>query len=708
MILSPFNRNPFGNLDENSKTFISKLIFLILFLLLMIAKQSSVQGQSNRGDPSEVERILESVLDQIESEEPDAELEELYRLIQDLLSHPINLNHATLDEFLQIPNLSHRLAQNIINHRTEHGSFVSVENLMNVAGIGQVTFERIRPFLTINGDVSKGLNSFYGRGDWTQNGRFEGYSRYRRVVQAQEGFVRPDSLGGYHGAPYSFYQRFHYRSRHLSLNLTQDKDPGEPLTYPAGFDYSSWHVAIQNKEGLQALIIGDYSVSFGQGLLLWSGGSFGKSSNTVGGLVKNERGVRPYTSAQESAGFRGIAVKVGEKLQFTGFYSNRKRTASESVEGSVNFPTSSGLHRTTNEIGRRNNLGQLTYGGRIRALSSMGYFGVSAFHNHFDRNIAVGRNPYQLALFSGQDRSGYSIDFRLLLDRFQLFGEAAYTDNGGYGLITGSVYRVDPRTDVAISYRYYDPFLQSLFGAGFGEQSGIPRNEEGFYLGLRHALNSTVRVDGYVDFFRFPSPRFQTTQPTSGVDGLIRIEFQPNRATNFYSLIRIKTREQEVTGRDPFGREYHPLSNHTRANVRLHSEHQLLRNLRLRLRFDLIRTQTALGDVFWGTLLFKDIRFNPFHNFRIDARITVFDADDFESRLYQFENDLLYVLSNTMLFDRGQRVYILFHYRLAQRIDIWFKAATTVYENRNVIGSGLNQIAGNRRSDIGIQMRLRL
>lgn len=683
---------------------IAKLLILLLLFFTLFVEQVSAQEQSSSG---QVERDLERALEQIESDDTDTDHTELLELIQDLISHPLELNHATLDGLLQIPNLSHRVALNIINHRSEHGPFESVENLIDVPGIGPITFERIRPYITVTGEESRGLSHFLKSGDWIQNSRFEGYSRFRRVLQKQEGVIRPASLGGYHGTPYSYYQRFHYRSRHLSMNLTQDKDPGEALRFPAGFDYNSWHFAIQNKEGLQALIIGDYSVSFGQGLLLWSGGSFGKSSNSIGGIVKNERGIRPYTSAQESAGFRGVAVTVGEKVQFTGFYSDRKRTASVADEGSVNFPTASGLHRTSNEIDRRNNLGQETYGGRIRAQFNPGMIGVSAFHNRFDRNVAIGNNPYQRGIFSGQKRSGYSADFRVLMNRLQLFGETAYTDNGGYGWITGAIFQADPRTDIAVSYRYYNPFLQSIFGAGFGEQSGTPRNEQGYYLGLKHSLSSQFQIHSYVDFFRFPSPRFRTTQPTSGIDSLIRIDFQPNRSLRFYTLFRMKVREQEVTDYDPFGREHRILENHIRSNVRFHSEYQISQNLRLRFRFDLIRTKTATGDTFWGTLLYKDLRIRPLPNFRVDARITLFDADEFESRVYQFENDLLYVLSNSMLFDQGQRIYILFHYRPVQFFEIWLKAATTVYENRNVIGSGLNQIIGNRRSDIGIQMRLR-
>ena len=690
--------------DEIKKKIIFKLFILLLLFLVLFVEQVSAQEQTNTGQE---ERDLERVLEQIESDDTEADYTELLELIQDLLSHPLDLNLATLDGLLQIPNLTHRLAQNIITYRSEHGLFDSVENVLDVPGIGPVTLERIRPYITVTGEEDRGLSHFLNRGAWTQNSRFEGYSRFRRVLQEQEGTLRPDSLGGYHGAPFSYYQRLHYRSRHLSMNLTQDKDPGEPFTFPAGFDFNTWHLAIQKREGLQALIIGDYSVSFGQGLLLWSGGSFGKSSNSIGGLIKNERGVRPYTSAQESSGFRGVAVTVGEQLQFTGFYSDRKRTAGEADEGQVNFPAVTGHHRTTNELDRRNNLGQETYGGRIRALLKMGTIGISAFHNRFDKKIAAGINPYQRGLFYGQERSGYSADFRIQLDRFQLFGEMAYTDNGGYGWITGAIFQADPRTDIALSYRYYDPFLQSIFGSGFGEKSGIPRNEKGYYFGLKHSLNSQIQIHSYIDFFQFPSPRFRTTQPTSGLDTLFRIEYQPNRSLNLYTLFRMKIREQEVADFDPFGREYRVLNNHIRSNVRFHTEYQISQNLRLRFRFDLIRTKTASGNVFWGTLLYKDFRLRPLSNFRIDARITLFDADDFESRLYQFENDLLYVLSNTMLFDRGQRIYILIHYRPVQFFEVWLKAATTVYENRHIIGSGLNQIIGNRRSDIGIQMRLR-
>src|SRR5690625_7483414 len=91
----------------------------------------------------------------------------------------------------------------------------------------------------------------------------------------------------------------------------------------------------------------------------------------------------------------------------------------------------------------------------------------------------------------------------------------------------------------------------------------------------------------------------------------------------------------------------------------------------------------------------------------VDARATLIDTDGYNSRVFQFENDLLYVLSNAMLFDQGQRIYILLKIEASSWLAIWVKAATTVYQNRTTVGSGWNRIDGVRRGDIGVQARVR-
>ncbi|WP_019165184.1 helix-hairpin-helix domain-containing protein [Staphylococcus delphini] len=61
----------------------------------------------------------------------------------------VNLNTADEKELTQIPGIGPSKAQTIIKHREENGPFQSVENLKDVKGIGEKTFEKLKDYLTV-------------------------------------------------------------------------------------------------------------------------------------------------------------------------------------------------------------------------------------------------------------------------------------------------------------------------------------------------------------------------------------------------------------------------------------------------------------------------------------------------------------------------------------------------------------------------------
>src|SRR5699024_2994141 len=79
---------------------------------------------------------------------------------------------------------------------------------------------------------------------------------------------------------------------------------------------------------LRKFVAGDYSLTFGQGLVLLQGRMFGKGRNVIGTGNRKGRGLKAYTSSQESNAFRGLAATVGSQFQVTGFYSLRGYSAS--------------------------------------------------------------------------------------------------------------------------------------------------------------------------------------------------------------------------------------------------------------------------------------------------------------------------------------------------------------------------------------------
>ncbi len=59
----------------------------------------------------------------------------------------LNINTASADELQTLPNIGEATAQRIIDYRTQHGDFSSVDDIQNVRGIGAKTLEKIRPFI---------------------------------------------------------------------------------------------------------------------------------------------------------------------------------------------------------------------------------------------------------------------------------------------------------------------------------------------------------------------------------------------------------------------------------------------------------------------------------------------------------------------------------------------------------------------------------
>lgn len=65
-------------------------------------------------------------------------------------SSPININTATQAQFESLPGIGPKVAQRILEYRQKNGQFKKLEDLMNVKGIGEKTFLKLKPYLTVS------------------------------------------------------------------------------------------------------------------------------------------------------------------------------------------------------------------------------------------------------------------------------------------------------------------------------------------------------------------------------------------------------------------------------------------------------------------------------------------------------------------------------------------------------------------------------
>jgi competence protein ComEA len=62
---------------------------------------------------------------------------------------PVNLNTATIEQFETLPGIGRKTAERIIEYRTKAGGFKRIEELMNVKGIGEKSFLKLKPLVAV-------------------------------------------------------------------------------------------------------------------------------------------------------------------------------------------------------------------------------------------------------------------------------------------------------------------------------------------------------------------------------------------------------------------------------------------------------------------------------------------------------------------------------------------------------------------------------
>ena len=72
----------------------------------------------------------------------------------DKATTPINLNTATVADLERLPGIGPKVAARIVDYRTKKGPFKKTEELMNVQGIGEKSFLKLRSQLTVSAPAS--------------------------------------------------------------------------------------------------------------------------------------------------------------------------------------------------------------------------------------------------------------------------------------------------------------------------------------------------------------------------------------------------------------------------------------------------------------------------------------------------------------------------------------------------------------------------
>ncbi|MFN5133685.1 MAG: hypothetical protein ACK5DG_00105, partial [Chitinophagaceae bacterium] len=106
-----------------------------------------------------------------------------------------------------------------------------------------------------------------------------------------------------------------------------------------------------------------------------------------------------------------------------------------------------------------------------------------------------------------------------------------------------------------------------------------------------------------------------------------------------------------------------------------------------------------------GFLAFFDVFYKPvLKPFSANLRLQYFETDGFDSRIYAYENDVLYSFSIPAFFNKGFRYYTNINYDFSKKLSLWVRLARLDYIDQSVVGSGLDEIPKNHRTEVRVQI----
>lgn len=644
-----------------------------------------------------VERLAEFMA---EEQTEDFDFSGLAERLEYYRRHPIDLNRTDGAELRELQFVPQLFIDNLLDHRNRSGKFVSLYELQAVDGADIELLRLIWPYITVG--IPPSLSTIEAGQLW-RDGAHDLMIRYGRTVQPRRGYTITDTTRSrYLGSPDQAFVRYRYQfGRDLQIAFNMKKDAGEAL-----FDFYSGSVYVRNQGIWKDIVVGDYSLQFGQGLAMWNGMGFGKGS-MVQGMARQPVGLRPYTSSNEVSFLRGVAATIAlGHFAVTPFFSGRRLDGAvvyTDGTASVGAINQTGLHRTPTEVANRRAISQRVYGTHVQYEDRRLRIGATAYHTFFDAAIQpqnLLRNRYA---FRGTNLWNASLDYQYSWQGIYLYGEAAHAIGSGFAYAKGVIASLHPHFSLALHYRNYQRNYHSFFNQGIAEGS-IASNERGFYSGLVYHPSRSVEWILYGDFFRFPWLRYRVDAPSRGVDLLSQFTYTWYKQANVSIRYRYRQREENASAELP----HHRVVEVFRQQLRINGQYKLSGSWSMRNRIECTRYQKMGDPTEIGWMAYQDVIFKPM-NGRLsgNARVTWFGTPGYNSRIYAFENDVLYAYSFPLYHNQGTRAYVNVRYRFGRKVDLWLRYATFVYRGAEEVGSGLDTIEGNQRSDVRVQLRWR-
>ncbi len=687
----------------------SKFRLTYIWLVALIFS-THLHAQSKNQIPAELfESIISQIAENNNTESVDAT--KLYDDLAYLLVHPINLNYAAKDDLEKLQFLSPIQIENLLYYQYMYFPMETIYELRLVEGFYGQDIRNLLPFVYVSKEretnapikwknvLKYGKNELILRADKT----LEQKAGYKSISKEE---LEENPNKQYLGDPYYHHLKYRFRYKNqVYAGFTAEKDAGEQFwgDEHKGYDYYSAYLQINDYWKFKTIVLGNYGASFGQGLVINTKFGFGKSS-LVTKVDNQNTGLYRYTSTNEYNYLQGIGstIKWG-KTNITSFYSYRMLDG-DTIENTFSTIKEDGLFRLPKDLAKKETVNQELFGTHAQLNLRKLQLGGTFTHMQLSYDLNPQTQAYNYYYFKGNSQTIGSLDYKFRWRKILGTGETALTSENAWASINSLSFSPNSSSAIVVLHRYYSPKYNSLFANAFAESSRI-NNEKGLYIGAEINPFQFWKFSAYADSYQFPWLKYGIDQPSSGYDLLFQTDFNPTRNTGMYWLFRYEQKMDNMTNDSCTTPE---VDFYDKASLRYRLFYSISEQLKLQNTIEGTFTQKGNEKENWGFLLSQDLSYNFLKiPLRINLRYEIFDAQNYENRIYSYEKDVLYAFSVPMLYGKGTRYYLNLKYQLLENLSLYFKIAQTTYVDRETISSDLEEIDGNRKTDVRLLLKLK-
>ncbi len=670
-----------------------RLIAAIFLMPGIVPVALALRAQEVISLADQAEQILER---DEQSDVPSA----VFEAFLELEDHPLNLNTATAEQMEYAGIFTSFQVRQIIEYRERYGDFISVYELSSIRGFRPGRVKEISRFIKVESGnspipVKKGTNTmllFAGRTFPTA----AGYQNFQQEARAPP----------YEGSPWKTSLKVHVSGgKRITSGLVYEKDPGEKGFSGSRPQFLNGFIQYRANRIFEQCILGSYRLQNGLGLVQGMD-QFTSPGASLSRLLKLSS-LKPYAGLSESGTHRGLACRLNLNPVKISIWSSLKNMdmsttnlppSLENVEWESHL-RETGLHRTGTEMGGRGlayqgNAGiqalvsyKTLFAGAQFSLEACGLTKKGADSLHADTHPVLHQTM--------------SIYWKWKPGRIETFGEYSPGRNETSAILTGIRVHLNDYLGGGLLAHWYGTAHRETFSSAYASGSSTS-NEKGLMIHIHAEPSMILKADLAAELFWYPAPRYQSSIASSGLR--FNLTLQSCGQEPFQWRIRMIKKIWQTTP-ETDQRGYRPLVQHILSRMDGRLIFQASKKIQWQTR--LVASWLAPDRSIQAYAALLQIRIHPLNSIRLITQFVVFDIPVWTHRIYMYEPGLYHQFSFPALYGKGQKLNLVLSLKPCTRLRLEGKLSRIVYHDRNQIGSGNDLLEGSKKSEIGIQLRLK-